>query len=63
MMPKFVFVTGGVSSSVGKGLVTASLGALLESRGLKVSIMKFDPYINIDSWHNEPFSTWGGLCH
>ena len=55
IMPKFVFVTGGVSSSVGKGLVTASLGALLESRGLKVSIMKFDPYINIDPGTMNPF--------
>ena len=55
MMPKFVFVTGGVSSSVGKGLVTASLGALLESRDLKVSIMKFDPYINVDPGTMNPF--------
>ena len=54
-MPKFVFVTGGVSSSVGKGLVTASLGALLESRDIKVSIMKFDPYINVDPGTMNPF--------
>jgi CTP synthase len=52
---KFVFVTGGVVSSVGKGLVTASLGTLLESRGLKVSIMKFDPYINVDPGTMSPF--------
>jgi CTP synthase len=46
--PKFVFVTGGVVSSIGKGLTAASLGTLLESRGLKVSLMKCDPYINVD---------------
>jgi len=45
---KFIFVTGGVVSSIGKGLTAASLGTLLESRGLKVSIMKADPYINVD---------------
>lgn len=53
--PKFVFVTGGVVSSVGKGLATASLGTLLESRGLKVTIMKFDPYINVDPGTMSPF--------
>ena len=46
--PKFIFVTGGVVSSIGKGLSAASLGALLEARGLKVSLMKSDPYINVD---------------
>ena len=55
MRPKFVFVTGGVSSSVGKGLVTASLGSLLEARDIKVSIMKFDPYINVDPGTMNPF--------
>lgn len=45
---KFIFVTGGVVSSIGKGLTAASLGTLLESRGLKVTLMKFDPYINVD---------------
>ncbi|RYZ77492.1 MAG: CTP synthase [Proteobacteria bacterium] len=48
MNQKFVFVTGGVVSSIGKGLSAASLGTLLEARGLKVTIMKFDPYINVD---------------
>ncbi len=52
---KFIFITGGVVSSVGKGLVTASLGTLLESRGLKVSMMKFDPYINVDPGTMSPF--------
>ncbi|MCB0393509.1 MAG: CTP synthase [Bdellovibrionales bacterium] len=54
-VPKFIFVTGGVTSSIGKGLVTASLGCLLESRGLKVNIMKFDPYINVDPGTMNPF--------
>jgi CTP synthase len=48
MVQKFIFVTGGVVSSIGKGLTAASLGTLLESRGLKVSLMKCDPYINVD---------------
>lgn len=55
LVPKFIFVTGGVVSSVGKGLSTAALGALLEARGLKVSIMKFDPYINVDPGTMSPF--------
>jgi CTP synthase len=45
---KFVFVTGGVVSSLGKGMVSASIGALMENRGLKVANMKLDPYINVD---------------
>jgi CTP synthase len=45
---KFIFVTGGVMSSLGKGLAAASVGALLESRGLKVTLQKLDPYINVD---------------
>ncbi|CAN5484596.1 CTP synthase [soil metagenome] len=48
LQQKFIFVTGGVVSSIGKGLTAASLGTLLESRGLKVTIMKFDPYLNVD---------------
>ncbi|MCB9026200.1 MAG: CTP synthase [Bdellovibrionaceae bacterium] len=47
-MQKFIFVTGGVVSSIGKGLTAASLGTLLESRGIKVGLMKCDPYINVD---------------
>src|SRR6187431_2567740 len=45
---KFVFVTGGVVSSLGKGMVSASIGALMENRGLKVANMKLDPYLNVD---------------
>ncbi len=52
---KFIFVTGGVVSSVGKGLTAASLGALLEARGVKITIMKFDPYINVDPGTMSPF--------
>jgi len=52
---KFIFITGGVVSSVGKGLTAASLGALLEARGVKLTIMKFDPYINVDPGTMSPF--------
>src|SRR3569832_868137 len=47
-MTKFIFVTGGVVSSLGKGIASASLGAILEARGLKVTLLKLDPYINVD---------------
>ncbi len=47
-MTKYIFVTGGVVSSLGKGIVAASLGRLLKNRGLKITIQKFDPYINVD---------------
>ncbi len=47
-MTKYVFVTGGVVSSLGKGIAAASLAAILESRGLKVTLLKLDPYINVD---------------
>ena len=53
--PKFLFVTGGVVSSIGKGILSASLGSLLESRGLKVTVMKLDPYINLDPGTMSPF--------
>ena len=52
---KFIFVTGGVVSSLGKGLASASIGALLESRGLKVSALKMDPYINVDPGTMSPY--------
>ena len=52
---KFIFVTGGVVSSLGKGLASASIGALLESRGLKVTMLKMDPYINVDPGTMSPF--------
>jgi len=54
-MTKFVFVTGGVVSSLGKGITAASLGRLLKNRGLKVAIQKFDPYINIDPGTMSPY--------
>ncbi|OGP54991.1 MAG: CTP synthase, partial [Deltaproteobacteria bacterium RBG_13_52_11b] len=52
---KFIFVTGGVVSSLGKGLASSSIGALLELRGLKVNFLKFDPYINVDPGTMNPF--------
>src|SRR5678810_1473934 len=55
MSAKYIFVTGGVVSSLGKGLAAASIGCLLESRGIKVSIMKFDPYLNVDPGTMSPF--------
>ena len=63
---KFILVTGGVVSSLGKGLASASIGALLENRGLKVTIQKLDPYINVDPGtmnpmqHGEVFVTDDG---
>jgi CTP synthase len=55
MATKFIFVTGGVVSSLGKGIASASLAALMESRGLKVTLLKLDPYINVDPGTMSPF--------
>src|SRR5699024_7939520 len=55
MQTKYIFVTGGVVSSLGKGITAASLGQLLKSRGLKVTIKKLDPYINVDPGTMSPF--------
>ncbi len=54
-MTKYIFVTGGVVSSLGKGIASASLGAILEARGLKVTMLKLDPYINVDPGTMSPF--------
>ncbi|MBU0547723.1 MAG: CTP synthase [Candidatus Omnitrophica bacterium] len=54
-MAKFIFVTGGVISSLGKGITSASIGRILEARGLKVTLMKFDPYINVDPGTMNPY--------
>jgi CTP synthase len=54
-MTKYIFVTGGVVSSLGKGIASASLGAVLEARGLKVTLLKLDPYINVDPGTMSPF--------
>src|SRR5512136_3260691 len=54
-MTKYVFVTGGVVSSLGKGIAAASLAAILESRKIKVSLVKLDPYINVDPGTMSPF--------
>ena len=53
--PKYVFVTGGVVSALGKGIVAASLGRLLKARGLQVQLQKFDPYLNVDPGTMSPF--------
>jgi len=55
MSAKYIFVTGGVVSSLGKGLAASSIGCLLESRGLKVNLLKFDPYLNVDPGTMSPF--------
>src|SRR6201989_495089 len=55
MSAKYIFVTGGGVSSLGKGLAAASVGCLLEERGLKVNLMKFDPYLNVDPGTMSPF--------
>ncbi len=60
-MTKYIFVTGGVVSSLGKGLAAASIGCLLESRGMKVQMMKLDPYINVDPGTMSPFQH--GECY
>src|SRR6202022_2003263 len=54
-MAKFIFVTGGVTSSLGKGIIAASLAKLLQARGLRVTIQKFDPYINVDPGTMNPY--------
>src|SRR5215831_13720518 len=54
-MPKYIFVTGGVVSSLGKGLAASSIGSLLEARGLRVTFIKLDPYINVDPGTMSPF--------
>ncbi|MEK9869270.1 MAG: CTP synthetase, partial [Gammaproteobacteria bacterium] len=65
-MSRFIFVTGGVVSSLGKGITAASLGAVLEARGLNVTMLKMDPYINVDPGtmspiqHGEVFVTADG---
>ncbi len=54
-MTRYIFITGGVVSSLGKGIASASLGAILEARGLSVTMIKLDPYINVDPGTMSPF--------
>ena len=54
-MSKYIFVTGGVCSSLGKGVAAASLGAILETRGLNIRMIKIDPYINVDAGTMSPY--------
>src|SRR5712675_202426 len=60
-MAKYIFVTGGVTSSLGKGIISASLAKLLQARGFKVTIQKFDPYINVDPGTLNPYEH--GECY
>ena len=55
MGKKYIFVTGGVLSSLGKGLASASVGGLLEARGFRVTLLKLDPYVNVDPGTMSPF--------
>ena len=60
---KYIFVTGGVVSSLGKGIVAASLGKLLQARGFNVALQKFDPYINIDPGTLNPLAIIKSSAH
>jgi CTP synthase len=55
MATRYIFITGGVVSSLGKGIAAASLGAILESRGLNISLLKLDPYLNLDPGTMSPY--------
>src|SRR6188768_27792 len=55
MATKYIFVTGGVVSSLGKGVAAASVGAILEARGFSVTLLKFDPYVNVDPGTMSPY--------
>ena len=61
MTTKFVFVTGGVVSSIGKGIAVASLGRVLKSRGVSVSVLKLDPYLNVDPGTMSPYQHGGSF--
>src|SRR5215207_9806472 len=54
-MPKYIFVTGGVVSSVGKGITTASIGRILKARGINITVQKLDPYLNVDPGTMSPY--------
>ena len=59
--PKYIFVTGGVTSSLGKGIIAASLAKLLQSQGFRITIQKYDPYINVDPGTMNPYEH--GECY
>jgi len=61
LMTRYIFITGGVVSSLGKGIAAASLGAILEARGLSVKMLKLDPYINVDPGTMSPFHIMSAL--
>ena len=54
-MTKFIFITGGVLSALGKGIAASSIGALLESHGYRIALQKFDPYLNVDPGTMNPY--------
>ncbi len=62
-MARYIFITGGVVSSLGKGLAAAALGALLQARGYKVRLRKLDPYLNVDPGDDVALSARRGLRH
>ena len=62
-MTRFVFITGGVVSSLGKGIASAALGALLQARGYAVKLRKLDPYLNVDPGNHEPDPARRGVRH
>ncbi len=62
-MTKYIFVTGGVLSSLGKGITAASVGTLLKHSGKKIGMLKIDPYINVDPGTMSPFGTWRSFCY
>ena len=61
METRYIFITGGVTSSLGKGIISASIGKLLQARGYKITIQKFDPYINVDPGTLNPYEH--GECY
>ena len=62
-MARYIFITGGVVSSLGKGLASAALGALLQARGYKVRLRKLDPYLNVDPGNDVALPARRGLRH
>ena len=62
-MARYIFITGGVVSSLGKGLASAALGALLQARGYRVRLRKLDPYLNVDPGTMSPLSARRGVRH
>jgi CTP synthase len=62
-MARFIFVAGGVMSGIGKGVATASIGKILQSKGFKVTAIKIDPYVNVDAGTMNPIEHGGSFCY